>query len=276
MKIDKLIIIVIICFQFFGCKLINPSNNSSGTFTYLWIASHKDTYISCGRMSQDGSCPEGNHNFGDITWLTVSRTLTGSLRTLKRTYVDFLLPTLPPGTEINKAYLELFHGGSNEDGKTDDLTLEIQLATDNWNPMTLTYNNEPYFSTTGQSHGLFLQSQNWCGSEDITQIMTDAISNPSNFYGFVVDYSTWGQVDEMEKGFRSNNHTNRTVNDLDNSPRLLLKLELPSGSSVNDIVMPPLTSDNDLGHPPGTNVLILRSSNGEDWPSDWNVVAYDG
>ena len=80
----------------------------------------------------------------------------------------------------------------------------------------------------------------------------------------------------MEKGFRSNNDPNRTVNNLDHSPRLLLKLELPSGNTVNDIVMPSLSSDNDLGHQPGTNVLILKSDRGENWPTDWDVVAYDG
>lgn len=277
MKNISLFLILTFCLYFFGCKIISPPTTSSGTYTYLWIASHKDTYISCGRMANDGSCPEGDWNFGDYTWLSVSNTFTGpALRTLKRSYIDFLLPTLPPDTKIEKAYLELFHNAKNEDGKTDNLTLGIQLATDIWDPMTLTYNSEPNFNTTGQSYGLFLRSQNWCGSEDLTGVVTNAISDPSNFYGFVVDYSTRGVVDEMEKAFISNNDSHRTVNDLDHSPRLLLKLELPAGSSINDIVLPPLSSDNDLGHPPGTNVLILRSGSGEDWPSDWDVVAHDG
>ena len=40
--------------------------------------------------------------------------------------------------------------------------------------------------------------------------------------------------------------------------------------------MPSLTADNDLGNPPGTNVLILQFNSGDDWPSNWDVVAHDG
>lgn len=252
---------------FSGCNSNSNNPLTSNDVVNLWVGSYQDTYVSCGGDA-GGSCIEGSSNFGNVGYLNVAyNTARGDY---KRIYVNFLLPNLPAGTEIKKAYLELFHAGTNEDGTHDNLLFQANLATAAWDPMTLTLDNSgPTFSHgTPPSFDIQLRSNNWCGSGPITNILTDAYSDPSSFNGFVI----YPVTSDHEKGFDSDNHHSRTAADMGTSPRLLLQVELPSGSSVNDITMPALPTDNDLGFTPGTQIMMLRFRTADDWPADWSVV----
>lgn len=255
--------IIILCY---GCNS-NSTSPTGGNIVNLWVSSYKDTYVSCGGNS-GGTCREGESNYGNVGYLTEGyNTAQGDY---KRIYIEFLFPNLPSGSEIKKAYLEVFHGGKNEDGTTDNITVSGNLAVQEWDPMTLTMNNCGPTFASGQGPGFNIQvrSQNWCGSHLITNIVRDIYNDVSSHHGFVL-YPL--QVDH-QKGFNSNNHQSRTSRDLGTAPRLLLQVELPSGSTVNDITMPALPNDNDLGFAPGTQILMLRFRTGDDWPADWNVV----
>ena len=256
-----------------GCNVsplpTGPVNTPGpGQTVYLWIGADKDTYVSCGGPSL--GCPERTWNFGGQSNLSVA----GSEIALKRSYVHFTLPTLPVFTKIEEAYLELFHPGKNEDGKTDDILLPVAKCPFQWNPLTLTYENEPVpISTAESSFKIKLRSQDWSGSENINVLMGEYFANPQDFLGFIVQwhYQTLG----IEKGFYSNNHSSRTVSDLGLAPRLLVKLTLPEGKTVNDIILPSvLPADNDLGFSSGSNVLMVNFvSGGNNWPTSWNVAA---
>lgn len=243
-----------------GCQLLPTSSDpkASGT-VFLWIGADKDTYVSAN---------EPNRNFGQNGFLVVAG--NQSLGIIKRSYVHFLLPTLPENTVIEEAYLELYHPGKNEDGQRDDINIPVVRAADSWNPLTMTYGDEPNSFPAGSEFSIALRSQAWAGSGDISGIIGPAFEDPDRFHGFVL---FWQDVQSLgiEKGFYSNNYQGRSAADMGNSPRLLVKASLPEGKSTDDITLPPFPSDNDLDFA-GQEVKMLRFTGGEEWPDEWNVA----
>ena len=99
-----------------GCgsvRVLTPGSPITGNVA-IWVSADQDTYVSCGRTS---ACEEGNLNFGSHSPLAVA----GWDLARKLPFVRFELPPLPPGTEILEAYVELYHNGQREDGRTDDV-----------------------------------------------------------------------------------------------------------------------------------------------------------
>lgn len=258
-----------------GCEsLLSPQSETpqpavSGT-VYLWVAADKDAYVSCGFPGSGGVCPEENLNYGAHGELVVSRSTLG----IKIAYVHFLLPHLPEGTRILESYLELYHPGQQEDGQTDDVRIPVVNATAPWHPATLTYANQPNIFGASGEFDIRLRSRAWSGSRDITDIVTPHFNNRSRFYGFAF-WWPFGKNPPIEKSFYSNNDSRRTASDLGLSPRLLVKIELPAGKSTDDIVLPPLSADNDLPFN-GQEVLMLRFASGSNWPAGWNVAIRSG
>jgi len=245
-----------------GCSNSTSSSGTGGSgIIYLWIGVDKDTYVHM---------EDSDRNYGDMASLVVADWES----THKRTYVHFLLPILPDGTEILEAYLELFHSGANEDGKTDDIDIGVQRASGTWSPLTLTWDNEPTFYRAPEFM-IDLESQAWSGSDDISSIVTGMFDDPDSDYGFVVSWSMNPTGLGIEKGFYSNNHIYRKADDLWLSPRLLVKIQLPSGKTTSDISLPALPTDNDIDFPAGTNILMLNFSSAADWPDDWDVAIRD-
>jgi len=219
-----------------------------------------DTYVSCGRTS---GCDEGDLNFGQHGDLVVALWQLAA----KRTYIHFLIPNVPQGTQVLEAYLELYHPGEREDGYSDDVSIPFQEATEEWTPMELTWNNQPPFSPSGR-HYIDLKSQSWAGSDNISDMVQGYFDDPSSHKGIVV---YWSNVAiPLEKGFYSNNYIGRTASDMGLSPRLLAKIKLPPGKSISNVTLPPLPSATDLGFP-GQQVLMMRYATGTDWPDDWDV-----
>lgn len=255
----NLIIVIALIFSIIsGCTKSTSTGTSGNSQTWcLWIGADKDTYVWL--------------EYPDSQWGKQGYLAVAYLGDHKRSFVHFVLPNLPDGTEILEAYMELYHGGQNEDGYSDDLDILVQRASGSWSPETLTWNNQPPFSRATE-FTIHLRSRAWCGSEEIKHIVTQMFEDPENDYGFIIDFFSASITVGIEKGFHANNF-DRTASDMKNAPRLLVKVELPSGKTINDITMPPLASDNDLGFPPGTEILMLRYNNGAEWPENWNVVA---
>jgi len=249
---------------FISCGILptGTGDEESGT-VYLWIGADKDTYVSAR---------ESNRNFGGNGFLVVAG--NQDLSIIKRSYVHFLIPNLPEGTEIEEAYLELYHPGKNEDGKRDDISIPVVRAVKNWSPLTMTYDDQPNSFPSSHEFSLNLRSQAWSGSDDIVSLVRQIFDNPDTFHGFVL---FWPDVQLLgiEKGFYSNNSQDRTAGDMGRSPRLLVKVTLPDGKSTDDITLPPFPSDNDLEFD-GQDVQMLRYAGGDDWPEDWNVAVTKG
>lgn len=235
---------------------------SGGNVVHIWLGADKDAYVSCG---VGAGCPERERNYSRDGYVVVARNAVA----LKKGYVHFGLPLLPPGSTIERAYFELYHPGRREDGQTDDLTIPFGRAAAAWDARTLTLANEPNTSLSGEIGTVKLRSQAWSGSGDIAALVREWSANPATNYGFHV---FWDRTSPgIEKGFYSNNDVRRKVDDLGLSPRLLLKVTLPSGSTVDDIRLPPLPADNDLPFD-GQTVLMARTSVGAAWPAAWNVT----
>lgn len=250
-----------------SCDLISSSDddsNRTGTTAFMWIGSDKDAYVSCGTVGPP--CSEGEQNYGDSGSLVVARNGVA----LKKIYIHFSLPELPSGSTVETAYLELYHPAQNEDGQTDDINIPFGRAADSWSPGTITFENEPNPQLTGAESFINLNSMEWSGSPDIAGIIRDwyNLADPSANHGF---YIYWDQQSlGIEKGFYSNNDIRRKEDDLGLSPRLLLKIQLPGGSSSSDIDPPPIAPDNDLNFD-GQEILVARIRTGSDWPDSWNV-----
>ena len=101
-----------------SCDIFEQSIQTAGESgtVYFWLASDADTYVEL----VGGTTPTQANNSGH-DFLAVQHSVLG----VKRTYVNFPLPSFPEGTEINEVYFEMFHSGQNEDGKTDDINIDV-------------------------------------------------------------------------------------------------------------------------------------------------------
>ena len=270
--------LVLLTLLFFGCdpsKLLvteDPADQpvvldiEMGDEVYLWISSDKDSYVSCGPPS--GNCPEQNFNFGTNSSLVVANSAVA----IKKSYVHFTLPNLPSGSQIKEAYLELYHSGKNEDGKSDNILIPVGLASDDWSPMTLTYANEPNRSFPSEEFSIKLRSQDWSGTQNISRLIQELIFTSKEFRGFQLYWPYQSQG--IEKGFYSNNYIGRTVGDMGLAPRLLIKLTLPASKTVADISLPQqLPSDTDLNFPGQLVTMMQFVTGGNNWPASWDVAS---
>ena len=235
----------------------------SGT-VYLWVGASKDALVSCGGLG----CPEADNNYGLLGFLTVA----GWQRATKGAYVYFDMPLLPPGTVVEEAYFEMYHGGQREDGKTDDVQIPVARAAGLWSPRAITFANQPNITAGLGETFLNLNSQDWSGTPNIVGIIREWMANPASNFGFVASWSPL-RAPFIEKGFHSINHPSRTLTDMGLAPRLLLKVQLPDGYDSSNIFMPAfLPVGHDLPTQPGKAITMMRSAGGANWPAEWNVT----
>lgn len=250
-----------------ACDVVTVPTTLTGNsnIVYMWIGADADAFTWCALNT--AGCPYGDANFGRHGTLPVGFTQLD----LKRTYVHFDLPTLPDGTQVEEAYLELYHGGRNEDGRTDDIDIPVALVPTAWDPMTITHNNQPFQSPPSSFASINLKSQAWSGTRDIAAEVSGLFANPGTNNGFAVHWPS--PAPPTEKGFYGINDIRRTRDDLGLSPRLLVKVVLPEGMTAADITLNPLLSTNDLNPPGSGPILMVRTiSGGADWPAAWNVT----
>lgn len=247
-----------------SCPGDDPDPTAASGTICVWLASDRDTYASFGRVGE-----EADRNFADYGFLAIAK---GELAR-KQAYVNFARPIFPEGTEILEAKFEMFHGGKNEDGTTDDILLNVgAIKNEPWSRSTLTWNNRPDRGGMPPVDvpPIRLRSQAWSGTDNIAGAAQEMlITQSSGHYGFVVSL---GQVfgAGVEKGFYSNNDIRRKRDDLGLSPRMVMKIRLPAGKTTKDIQMPFLSPDHDfskLVQP----ITTIRFSPGSDYPADWNV-----
>jgi len=241
------------------------SGSADAGVAYIWCTADKDAYVIC----RDGAaCLEGDHNFGTLFWLN-----TGSHPNPngeQRTYIHFYLPTLPAGTQILEAYLNVYEEGSLDPGTQN---IPIALASDNWDPRTITWNNQPdgpSLALTGDDIGQFKQNEMWRGSGNLAAYVQEWFDNPTSNFGLILSNNAGPYG--FQRSFRSDNALQRTEDDLDHAPRLLLKVQSDQPLNTTTIGMPPLPSDNDLNERLDGEILMLRISSGSNWPSDWEVA----
>lgn len=251
-----------------GCSLITDSTSGGdddSNIVYLWIGADADAFTWCALTAP--GCPNGETNYGRNGTLPVAFTQLD----LKRTYVHFDLPTLPSDTQVEEAYLELYYGSRNEDGRSDDINIPVALVPTAWDPLTITHNNQPFQSTPTGFTAINLNSQAWSGTQNIAVEVRGLFADPASNHGFAVYWPSASPP--AEKGFYGINDIRRTRTDLWLSPRLLVKVVLPEGMTAADITLNPLLNTNDLNPSGAGPILMVQTfSGGDDWPDSWDVT----
>ena len=249
----------------------NIKNNSTGRrWVFLWIAAVKDTSIDSTEAGRSSGC-DPELRVGYLSELN------------RRTYVDFRLPKLPKGYEINEAYLNLYHPANRADGTTDSVHVPVARSSRPWgDPCKLTWTNANTPLSVRAEFRVALKSQAWSGSQNIKDTVKEFIDGPSSSGGFIVHFES----PELrgQKSFHSNNHSSRTPTSLGLAPRLLLRVHLPAGTTAEDITLPPLPVPNDLGEvlrsspdPQPDSVLMVEIEDGTRtgrWPPAWDVAIF--
>ena len=255
-----LVVLTISAFAIAGCSSDNPvtSNGDASGVVHLWIGADMDATV-------DVTMP-------DVNWGQdgYNRVALGTTKA-KRSYIHFMIPNFPEGTTVLEAHVELYHGGKNEDGVTDEINIPFLEASDTWRADEITWNNQPAF-TPGGTHFIDLISQSWSASDDYTPETQAYFDSPASHRGIVVYWSSTSLF--IEKGFSSNNSITRTASDMGEAPRLLAKIRLPEGKTMSDVTLPPFPDGTDLSFP-GEEILMLRYSSAADWPEDWDVIDVD-
>ena len=264
MKTMKLFFLLSILLGFTGCELIFNEEDIEAVvgsrIAYYWIVADADTYVEC--VKAGGGCTAIEADYTGRPLVTSHNALG-----VKRSYFNFPLPNFPAGTIVEEAYVEMFHSGSNEDGKTDDIAIDVSRIRTSWVADAVHYNNQPVLPGGGGEFLLKLESRDWSGTNNIASAMNQEIQNPNDFHGFVAFIAR--NEPGYEKGFYSNNDILTAADQMGRGPRLLLKVELPQGVSTQDVNFPNQHSDGN-----GSTIFGVQVRQSNDWPIEWNVTAH--
>lgn len=244
---------------------------AQGRYAYLWLASVKDAWVGCTASH----CADADHNHGTEFSLDVAApTIPPGL---KRIYVEFYLPELPPGTRVEEAYINLYEDSRQVPGTGTRPVIRVLRE---WDPRKITWNDQPMaigaLSPPVARLGAFHDVNQWRGTfpnNDLPTVVQEHLAYPSRNHGFLINNPS--NLTYL-RSFRSNNARTRTETDMDFAPRLMLKVRLPGPEphlDANNVSLPPLPNDTDLDeYLVGPNVLVVRVAGGNDWPAAWGVA----
>lgn len=230
---------------------------------FVWIGADRDAVVRC----TGADCADGDVNYG----LEGSLSIANEPGEAKASYVHFHLPELPEGVEIVEAYLELHHGATREDGRSDDRCLPIAPAAAAWAWDEITWNDQP--NTIGVGAGgpfaIALRSAAWSSTGDIAEHVAALMTGDAPNHGFAL-FAPGAAGGLVDKGFEATNGVSRDVDDPGRTPRLLVRVHVPDGVE-GELVVPPLSADNDLPFD-GQTTVLGRVAAGDDWPEIWEAA----
>ena len=246
-----------------GCDPDGTSEAESA-HVLMWLTSYKDAYVKC---TSSVDCADENVNQASGSLQVAAEPIE-----LKYTYVQYLLPKLPPGTTVSRAYMELYHPGEREDGQPDEQCLQVASVPQAWGPSTITYADQPTAPPNiSREFQIAIRSQAWSVSSDIGPIVERLFADPNAHLGFVVYPAPNATLD---KSFSDN--TSRDADDLGKAPRLLVEATIPGGYDARDYGMPDhVPDDHDLEFPADADgaARMVQLSEDDDWPTEWDAGA---
>ncbi|MDJ0974951.1 MAG: DNRLRE domain-containing protein [Planctomycetota bacterium] len=252
-----------------GDSFIKPGEETAALAMWIWLAADQDTPARC----QGPFCNGGDTAYGTDPLLDAGETNDE----IARSYMRFTMPDLPAGTTVEEAYLGMFQAGGSR-ATRGTAFLGIVPVEDPWDPNNLTYNTQPR-SFLGQNEFNLtpvVDENGWWTSPNIKRYVDYKLANPQLNYGFVttyakgVDQPTAPVVPNIFR-FRSNNFGNRTPTQIGTGPRIVIKVILPQGATVNDVSLPPLQPGHDLATDASGKAARALLRVGADWPADWQV-----
>jgi hypothetical protein len=263
---------------FSGCGSVTnpfvPPPAPPTTALYVWCAPVADTKI-------DADYPDQNFSTsGDNTFARAH--IPGIVAWYVKSYVKFQLPHFPAGTKVDEAYFEMYHSGTTEDGTTDNTRFNVSPVGRQWSADTITWNNGP--DMRGVTSGVnpwkvILHSNDWCGTTNIADTISSWLIDTTKNTGFRIEI---GDQQNFYKSFYSNNSFigsrnsgGRTDSTLGKAPRIIMKVELPAGTSTSDITFGSIEPDTDIKFGAFTMskgyILMANWITASDWPAAWGV-----
>ncbi len=172
-------------------------------------------------------------NFGnDLDFIAASWTFGGNVGLL-RSFIEFDFSAIPQNAQIISAALSLYYNvETSSAGQSGSNSAVLQRVVDSWNEQSINWNNQP--STTSNNEVILPMSSTMNQDYpdiDVTNLVTDMISNPGSSHGFMLKQLT-------EEVFRSMKFSSSDVTDPTKHPKLEICYQLPSANKeikVNQI-----------------------------------------
>ncbi len=169
-------LIILSIFLFFSTKSFSQSTltfNSSNT-------NIEDTH--CAHLS-----PYKEQNYGQTEGIWAYAGTIGGQPNYNRVYIDFN-ETLPQNIVVDKVVLKLFFNpaNANETSHLGNNALWVKRVTSEWSENAINGNTEPSFSNNNKVSVLGTGTSTDDYTIDITPVYLDAIANPNNSHGFML------------------------------------------------------------------------------------------
>ncbi len=181
---------------------------SATMVTFQPGVSGKDAFIQHLLSDPSGD----NTNFGDFRSMeAMAWTWSGQNGTL-RSLLEFDLTSIPSNAVVSSAILSLHNDPASAENGGQHSILSgsnecyLKRITAPWNESTVTWNNQPATTSTGQITipASFTPNQDY-PNIDVTAMATDMIHNPSTNYGFMFQLVT--EVKFRAMIFASSDHS---------------------------------------------------------------------
>jgi RHS repeat-associated protein len=153
----------------------------------------------------DNGAVDGNTNFGTNVGLVASRINSGGNWFKARSLIQFDLSIIPKNAIITSATLTLYGVAHNNSGQTN--TGVLQRCINYWDEGTVTWNNQP--STTGS--GQISLSASTSATQnyviDVQKSIQDMVKNPSRNFGWILKLNGESTAATSALSFASSDYT---------------------------------------------------------------------
>ena len=134
-----------------------------------------------------------NTNYNSYPRLAVTAWNHSSSLATYRNLLKFDLTSIPVGTTVQSAQLQLFSDPANTSGEFSNSgsnSFYIQKVTQAWTASTVTWNNQPASTTTGRVTVGSSTSAIENITVNVTALVQDMVNNPASNYGLLLRLAT--------------------------------------------------------------------------------------
>ncbi len=191
------------------------------------IQAEKDALIR--ELSEVGD----NINYGNYAYLNMHAWTNQSNTVVHRSLIDFDLSSIPVGSIINNAELQLYADKHSTDYPNGHESLTgsnrcfIRRVVTDWDEYTVTWNNQPAITTLNQViiPESYSSTQNYV--INVTALLQNMIDDTANSFGFLIKQQH--EIYYRRMVFASKDNPDNTIR-----PKLIVTYINPSSIEIND------------------------------------------